>query len=345
MQKVRARIHLKSIRQNAAAFKKRAGVKLCAVVKANAYGHGAEEVALSLSGVADCFAVALIEEGLALRGAALDKDILVFTPPTDEAQAYSLISGGLVGSVGDLRTAKLFLRVCEKYRLQARVHLKVNTGMNRYGMDIASLGKTCKLLQNTAVKVEGVYSHLYSPSSAEGQRQRFLRAQAVCRRYYSKLTYHLSATFGALQGKAYAFDMVRIGIGLYGYLPDGCESFEKELNLQKGMTVYALTMKNRTYHGGGAGYGDCVALADGEEFSLLRIGYADGVLRRKENGLLGENVNALCMDVCLQKGRKKAGDWVCVLADAEEVARKTGTIAYEVLCAATSRAEFVYEYD
>ena len=345
MQKVQARIHLKSIRENAMAFAKTTGVKLCAVVKANAYGHGAEEVALSLSGVADCFAVALIEEGLALRGAALGKDILVFTPPTDEAQAYSLVSGGLVGSVGDLPTAKLFLRVCEKYRLQARVHLKVNTGMNRYGMHVSTLGKVCKLLRNSSVKVEGVYSHLYAPSCAETQRQRFLRAQAVCRRYYSSLTYHLSATYGALLGKEYAFDMVRVGIGLYGYLPDGCQGLEKTLDLQKGMTVYALAMKNRVYHGGGTGYGDGVSVVFGEPFSLLRIGYADGVLRKEQNGMTGENVNTLCMDVCFQRGTKKAGDWVCVLEDAERAAKERGTIAFEVLCAATMRAEFVYEYD
>lgn len=345
MQKVRANIHLKSIRQNAAAFKKHAGVKLCAVVKANAYGHGAEEVALALGGVADCFAVALVEEGLALRGAALGKDILVFTPPTDEAQAYSLVSGGLLGSVGDLRTAKLFLRVCEKYRLQARVHLKVNTGMNRYGMDTSTLGKVCKLLQNSSVRVEGVYSHLYSPSSAEEQRKRFLQAQAVCRRYYADLTYHLSATYGALLGKEYAFDMVRIGIGLYGYLPDGCPQLERTISLAKGMTVYALVVKNRVYHGGGAGYGDGVALTRGEGVSLLRVGYADGVLRKKQNGMLGENVNSLCMDVCFQKGKKNVGGWVCILEDAERAAKEIGTIAYEVLCAATMRAEFVYAYD
>ena len=230
MQKVRANIHLKSIRQNAAAFKKRAGVKLCAVVKANAYGHGAEEVALALGGVADCFAVALVEEGLALRGAALQKDILVFTPPTDAMQAFAIVSGGLVGSVDSLRAAKLFLRVCEKYRLQARVHLKVNTGMNRYGMEVSTLGKVCKLLKNSCVKVEGVYSHLYSPSSAEEQRKRFLRAQSVCLRYYTDLIYHLSATFGALLGKDYAFDMVRVGIGLYGYLPQNAEVDESVKN-------------------------------------------------------------------------------------------------------------------
>ena len=61
--------------------------------------------------------------------------------------------------------------------------------------------------------------------------------------------------------------------------------------------------------------------------------------------MIGENINALCMDVCFQKGKKRVGGWVCVLDDAEWAAKQTGSIAYEILCAATMRAEFVYEYD
>ncbi|MBQ2702031.1 MAG: alanine racemase, partial [Clostridia bacterium] len=79
MQKVRAKIHLRSIRSNAESFRKLSGTKLCAVVKANAYGHGAEEVVNALNGIADSFAVALIEEGIGIRVAAAGKEILVFT--------------------------------------------------------------------------------------------------------------------------------------------------------------------------------------------------------------------------------------------------------------------------
>ncbi len=352
MQKVRAVIHLKSIRENAKAFVKLTGKKVCAVVKANAYGHGAEEVVCALSGVVDCFAVSLIEEGLALKTAALDKEILVLTPPTDEEQILALIRGNLVGSIGSLHTANAFVGVCEKYRLQARVHLKINTGMNRYGMDIPTLGKVCKLLRRAGVRVEGIYSHLYSPRSAEGQRLLFLRACEACRRYYPNAIRHLSATYGCLKGEEFALDMVRVGIGLYGYLPDGLTATEtaraQELHLQKGMTVYALNVENRVYRFGGGGYGTpSLPLQKGDCLTLLRVGYGDGFLRKRENGTKGEehNVNNLCMDVCIRKGKGKRGDWVCLLKDAEAIAKQTGTIAYEVLCAATIRAEFVYEYD
>ena len=346
MQKVRARIQLKNILDNARLFKEKTAVKLCAVVKANAYGHGAEEVVAALCGAADCFAVALVEEGLSIRAAACGKEILVFTPPVDEAQAYYIVSGRLTGSVGDLQAAKLFVGVCKRFGLQANVHLKVNTGMNRYGMSLSTLRKVCRYLNGEpCVRVTGIYSHLYAPSCAEAQRSRFVQAERLCRKYFPCVCAHLSATYGSLLGKAYAFDMVRIGIGLYGYLPDGAEKFSMQFPLKKAMKIYAQAVTNRVYKGGGAGYGETPCLRFGEHFSLVRIGYADGVLSAKDNGFLGENANNLCMDVCLQKGAKKRGEWVCVMKDADKVALATGTISYEVLCAATRRAEFVYEYE
>lgn len=346
MQKVRAEIQLKNILDNARLFKRKTGGKLCAVVKANAYGHGAEEVVAALCGVADCFAVALVEEGLAIRAAACGKDILVFTPPINEEQAFYIVSGGLVGSVADMRTAKLFAGVCKRYGLRAKVHLKINTGMNRYGMSLSTLRKVCRYLQNEAdIAVEGVYSHLYSPAQAEAQRSLFQRAEKLCRRYFRDVCAHLSATQGCLMGKRFAFDMVRVGLGLYGYLPSENERFLSDFPVKRAMKIYAQSLKNRVYHGGGAGYGEETYLSHGDRFSLLRLGYADGALRVQDNGFVGENVNRLCMDVCMQKGAKKCGEWVCVMENADETAKKTGTIAYEVLCAATRRAEFVYVYE
>ena len=346
MQKVRAEIQLKNIRDNAKLFKRAMGGKLCAVVKANAYGHGAEEVVAALCGVADCFAVALVEEGLAIRGAACGQDVLVFTPPMNAEQAFYIVSGGLVGSVTDMRTAKLFAGVCKRYGLRARVHLKVNTGMNRYGMSLSTLRRLCEYLKKEkSVAVEGVYSHLYAPSQAETQRKCFERAETLCRGYFPNVCAHLSATQGCLLGKAFAFDMVRVGLGLYGYLPTPDEDIGKQFPVKKCMKIYAQSLGNRRYNGGGAGYGETVDLALGESFSLVRLGYADGFLRRESNGMVGENINRLCMDVCMQKKAKKRGEWVCVMENADETAAKTGTIAYEVLCAATRRAEFVYVYD
>ena len=343
MQKIVAQIHLGNIQRNAEYFKRRTGVKLCAVVKANAYGHGAEEVTFALSEIADCFAVALVDEGLQIRQAACGKDILVFSPPITEEEAYEIIINGFIATVPDLWTAKLILRTCGKYRLTARVHLKVNMGMNRYGMNGSMLGKVCTFLKGKPfVKVEGLYSHLYDTDKeiANAQRALFVKLQGICKRYFPSFISHLGATYGATLGQDFAFDMVRVGLGLYGYSPA-----EECLPLQKGMTVRAKITCSRKYTFGGVGYGKPPLPA--QQIAIVRGGYADGFLRKRENGTQGgeNNLNNLCMDVCLRESKQKRGVWTELLADAAQTAKKTGTIPYEVLCAATRRAEFIYDYE
>lgn len=352
MQKIRANIHLRNIRANAQAFKTLTGTRLCAVVKANAYGHGAEETVCALEGIADVFAVSLLCEAVAIRTAACGKDILILTPPVSEEDVYLALANGFILTVPDLVTARLVAKTSGKYRLKARVHLKVNTGMNRYGMNGSMLGKVCKFLRgNERVSTEGLYSHLYggTRASAEKQRALFLEMERVCRRYFPDILCHLSATFGATLGKEFAFDMVRIGIGLYGYLPDSATvdgEVVKKLGLRKAMTVYAVTTVNRRYSFGGAGYGTPRGkIEKGERLSVCRIGYADGILRKRENGVCEweRNANNACMDACVRTENKRRGAWVKILDDAAETARLTGTISYEVLCAATRRAEMTYD--
>lgn len=344
MQKVIAKINLKAIESNAEYFRSLTGVKLCAVVKANAYGHGSAEVVNALSGVADCFAVALIEEGIAIRSAACGKDVLVFTPPTTYEDVFALEENAFIATVDSLSTARLIKRVANERKKPVRVHLKINTGMNRYGMTMQTLGKACRLLYGDSyVFVEGVYSHLHAQTelSAFSQRERFMRAVEITREYFPCVTAHLSATFGALLGKEFAFDMVRIGLGLYGYAP------MPELPLNKAMQVYAQCVTVRKYGFGTLGYGENVRREKfGSKISVVRFGYADGFLRDQRNGVEGyeKNANTLCMDACVRLEKGRVGEWLPVLTDAEATASETGTIAYEVLCAATRRAEFCYEY-
>lgn len=348
MQKIKAKIHLKSIAENAKTFKALTGTKLCAVVKADAYGHGAEEVAFALQGIADCFAVALLSEAKAIKTPACGKDVLVLCPPIALFEAIEMVQNAFVCTVMGITSARLVARASEICHLPARVHLKVNTGMNRYGMGLSELGRVCNFFKTTPnVKVEGLFSHLHDPfgESAQKQRERFLQAERVCTRYYPTITRHLSATAGALLGESFAFDMVRVGIGLYGYLPFGAE---KELPLKKGMTVSAVSMGSRKYAYGAAGYGKELSPSEREKFlTILRVGYADGFLRKRENGIVGFEKNAgnLCMDACIQKGKCKRGKEVLVLMDADETAKQTGTISYEVLCSLTRRAEKIYLYD
>ena len=353
MQKVKATIHLGNIRRNAQAFKALSGVPLCAVVKANAYGHGAEETAFALSGIADCFAVALIEEGLSIRQAACGKRILILTPPLTEEDVYTMAANGFIVSVSNMNTAKRVLAVCKKFRLPICVHLKINTGMNRYGMPVSETERVCALFKNEPLtQVTGIYSHLYDTafSTATAQREMFLQAVDVCKRYFPEAVAHLGATYGCLLGKDFAFDMVRVGLGLYGYLPQGLSGHMletgKSLGLEQAMEISAAVIEGRNATFGGVGYGEPLQ-GFPMPLSTLRIGYADGFLRRRENGLVGSRnqPRPTCMDASVRIGALPQGTWQTVMWDAEEVARQTDTVSYEVLCAATRRAEFIYDND
>lgn len=352
MQKITAKIHLSAIRHNAQAFKNLTKTRLYAVVKANAYGHGAEEITACLADIADGFAVALIDEAIAIRSVACGKQILVFTPPINEEEVFYLAVNHFTATVPDLWTAKLVENACRKFNLPLSVHLKSNTGMNRYGMGLSMLGRVCNYLQNSSfVRVTGVYSHLYdcAKSTAEAQQKIFWYAQRIVKRRYPNATAHLSATYGSLLGEKFSFDGVRIGLGLYGYLPTGLEEREKQtaekLCLQKAMCVHAVVTASRTASFGGAGYG-APCIYEKQNLSVVRVGYADGFLRDKRGGILSESdkSSALCMDGCIVNGKRKRGEEVILLSDADTQAEAAKTISYEVLCAATRRAEFRYEY-
>ncbi len=353
MRKVIAKIDLENIRRNGEAFLRLTGKPVCAVVKANGYGHGAEEVVGALEGIAEYFAVSLLDEAIAIRVAVCGRKILILTPPTREEEVVLAAKNGFVLTVGDRARARLIATVCEREGLFARVHLKANTGMNRYGMDGAALQSVCAFLsKQPRVLVEGLYSHIYDYDrvSAETQRRKFLQMQRLAKGYFPRLLCHLSATYGALLGEAFAFDMTRIGLGLYGYIPDGANDLDEELvqnlGLRKAMSVWAEVSALRTYTEGGVGYGKA-RVEEGTPLSVLRYGYADGFLRKQNNGVCGAHLqaNTLCMDACVRKNTKgaKVGEWLPVLTDAAQTAKETDTISYEVLCAATRRAEMVYD--
>lgn len=336
MQQNTALIRLDAIRENARTFSALVkGSKLCAVVKADAYGHGAAMVAQALSVQADMFAVALVEEGMQLRCAGIAKDILVLVPALSESEVRRAIYYDLILSVGDARDYALIARVSQKTGGCVRCHLKVNTGMNRFGFDYDGFSSFTSGRLTDRIAVEGIYSHFYRPENETVTHRQYFLFCNFCKeaeRVFGKLTKHIAATGGTLADKEYHLDMVRIGIGLYGYLPGGFT--KKDLALQRAMSVFASVAAEREYHGGGAGYGDYVP--KGERLCVVRAGYADGLFRK------GVGTNDLCMDVFVAEANREKYQSVCILSDAEAYAKKYGTIAYEVLCKAGMRA--VREY-
>ncbi len=344
MQETTIEIDLRNLRENAKSFKTATDRFLYAVVKADAYGHGGARVVDALYGIADGFAVALIDEALAIKYSAGGKEILVFTPPLDESDVLVAAKNGFTLTAADLSSARLIVDTARKYCLTTTVQIKVNTGMNRYGVHETLLKQVCSILKDGGqVRVQGVYSHLYSHEKrlCEQQRMRFWKAVKICREHFPLVRAHLASTYGACLGKEYLFDGVRIGLGLYGYFPKG--ELEQPFPLLPVMRVFAPCVGAQTCAFGGAGYGGERADLLGKRLCLLRAGYADGFgVSGEQCGLLPPIVGQLCMDVCLTENEYKNKERVLLFDDAFAVAKSRGTSVYEVLCLMGLRGKRTY---
>lgn len=303
---------------------------MIAVVKDDAYGHGASEVAHALYGRAQIFAVSTVEEGAALKTAGIGADVLVLTPPLCDAEAQRLVAYRMIATASSVSAIRLLRRAEEKLGMRARAHLAVNTGMNRYGVRPENVAWA---LREADGMIEGAFSHLYLPgdASAKEQAELFSRAAETVKERVPFAVCHLNATGGMLAG--YESDAVRAGISLYGYLPQG---FEGELAVRPAMKIYATVAHSGTQFGGGIGY----ALAQKKygRIYTLRLGYGDGFFR---SGGLGAEGN-LCMDACVREGAAKFGERKLILSDVSEYAAEHGTTPYEVLVAVGRRALRVY---
>lgn len=326
MQKTLAIVNLRAIENNVRKAKSLiGGRKFYAVVKANAYGHGAEQVALHIQNLADGFCVAIAEEGIRLRLAGVTKPVLVLTPPLDGYDAARLAYYGLTATVNSVRTARLCAGMA--------CHIKVNTGMNRIGCDASELGDVLRVVGRDCA--EGVYSHLYAAESEEdslAQLALFEEAERAVKAVNPNAVAHIAASGGILRGGKFLKDGVRCGILLYGYAPAG---FRLD-GLYPAMKVYARRIQLTRAAGRGAGYGRLEKNV--KRLAAYRCGYADGFFRTVP---FGENM--LCMDSFVRAEEDGAGPLVPVLLNADEYAARCGTIAYEVLCRATARAEVRYE--
>lgn len=327
-------INLNNILYNIKALKKISGAnKFCAVVKANAYGHGAEEVSLFIEKECDCFAVAVFKEGVALRSVGVQKDILVFSPPLSEEHVVWCVSHDLCVTAADEKSAWLIRDACKKYSVNARVHLKINSGMNRYGVSIDELKKMIEILDGCS-RIEGIYSHFYDSKDevkCDAQFSYFLKCVNLVEKTEGKvLLKHISATGGVILSDKYALDMVRVGLGLYGYLPVESDKVE----LKKAMKCYAYAEEAKEYKFGGCAYGE----NDGSGFlSAVHFGYADGLIKNYPLG-----VNGLCMDAYVTDKKCFHGQKICVMDDADKAAQYCGTINYDVLCSFSERVERIY---
>ena len=334
-----AYIDLSVIKNNALEIKSKLKKKtrLCAVVKADAYGHGAVEVASAIYKIADCFAVAHVEEGVKLRRAGIDKDILVLLPALDKDECERAVFHRLTLTVESAYDIAFLENVCENMNSSVLVHLKINTGMNRLGVcGEKEIKDTLNVFANSKrVILDGFYTHFANPENKNSflvAQNKFLLANNLVKGYNKKVTAHASASGGFIRGAHY--DMVRIGILLYGYKP-----FESDyVNVAPAMKVYAPRLRLRSLKGGETAlYGDKIVMDD-VDLNLIAYGYADGLWRKNVSGQFYDR----CMDVTAVTDCEEVGLGVPVMIDADKLAKEYGTISYEVLTKCALRAKKVY---
>lgn len=358
-----ADISLGNLISNAVAIKEKiGGAKLLAVVKANAYGHGAEKVADALSPYVDYFGVSDITEALSLRNSGIKKPILIFgrTPP----EAVGILSDlYITQTVTDYEYANKLGLFCEKSGKRIKVHVKVDTGMSRLGVSCdRAEEEIVKIIGCKGLIVEGIYTHL----SASDERSLFCSAYTkkqiddflalTGKLKIAGITFdltHVSAS-GALADNLKEFNMVRAGLALYGCPPYG----NYPLNLKEVMTLRSrIVSVKRLERGSCIGYGCTEVLEKDANVLVASIGYADGFprslsgkgrafVRGKQLKVLGR----VCMDMIMLDGGNETfavGDKVEIFGfgtsvSINEFSACAGTVAYETLCRISPRVKRNY---
>ncbi len=335
---VKVIVDLTKIVENAKTVKKLLPkeTKLCAVVKADAYGHGAAEVSNALYNYVDCFAVATGEEAIELRYSGIDKPVLVLTK-TLKQEAELAIRHGISLTAESIDDLILYKKSAEHLRLKAKIHLKYDTGMRRQGFrSLKELERALVFCSNSKnLVLEGLYTHYAAPEnevSLERATDEFLLAVKIAKRYNKNVICHASASGGLLCGKF--FDMVRVGILLYGYKP----FLTDKISVSPAMKVLAPIVNRRVLKKGDhALYGEKTADKD-ENICLVRYGYADGLMRKETEG----QFNNRCMDVTALTDVKTENGYAVIMDDADALSAKYGTISYEILVKCALRAQKCY---
>ncbi len=354
-----AHISLDAISNNYEFFQQRVKpAQVIPVVKANAYGHGALAVTKHLYrelGV-NFFAVATLEEAIELAVAFPEISIIIFSRVFDNE--IHLLPRNAIISIGSMDEVRLFNT--SKYS-SIKVHLNVNTGMNRLGV---SVDQAIELISDpkSPIDIQGVYSH-YSSSDTESelvynkQNERFREFVTLIRELGFTGMIHQSNSAGVLHADQEYYDAVRLGIGLYGYDTSPTNAFNEFL--KPVMTVQApLVRVGRIKAGESVSYAEKWQAAVATNIGTVRIGYADGYSRALTNrgfvSIQGKEypvVGTVTMDhimIDLGQDRPKVGSVVTVLGgDSARVtisaaAHTLNTITYEICCAISPRVKRVY---
>jgi alanine racemase len=354
------------LRDNLAAVKACAApARVMAILKANAYGHGLEAVARCLAAQADSFGVALVEEGIALRRLGIDNPVLVMGGIWTR-QIPLFLEHGLSFTVPSVARLRDIEEAAAARGARARVHLKIDTGMERIGVHHYSAeGLLEAAARSPHCDVEGIYTHFANADAedlahARLQLERFLEVL----RFYERRSLpvparHVANSAALLRMPEALLDMARVGILLYGVYPYPGAPRTVEVKP-------ALSWRSRVVYfkvveaGSPVSYGSTWRSDHRVRLVTVPVGYGDGYFRSMSNKaevvLRGQRravVGRICMDqvmVNIEWGEAWNGDEVVLIGEqggarvnVEELAEWAGTIPYEILTAINARVPRIYE--
>lgn len=347
-------INLKEILKNFNQAKSCLGenVKVCVVVKANAYGFGANKICQLLNHKADYFAVARLCEFLKIHE-IVSKPILILSSLSEKEMRIAVENNAEI-SISDVESLLKVNEIAKKKMKIAKIHIAIDTGMNRFGIKTESelklFLKVLKRMKN--VQVVGAFSHFYDAENSERtrvQREKFLKFQKNIEKQKLHPIFHLANSVG-LKDKKNQFDMVRLGIDLY-------LSKENKHKFKTNILLLKDVMKNEiiSYDG------DFVA-KNNMKIAICQGGYADGIFRLLSHagevlisGQRAPIVGKICMDVFMADVSKIhgvcVGDEVVIFGSQKEsaisvceIASKCDTISYEIYTRISERVKRVYRW-
>lgn len=341
--------------------------KVCCVVKANAYGHGSLELAkFYVEQGADYLAVATPSEALELRKNGVECPLMCLGYVPQDCYG-ELLCHHVDVPVYSLEMAEKLSDIATQLQIVANIHIKLDSGMSRIGFQCTdeNVEKVEKIYRMKNLFFKGVFTHFARADEQQRETtdEQFERYCSFIEKLERRDIYfeigHCCNTAGAIYYPQYHLDMVRLGIGLYGYYPSD-DVDKSKVKLKPAMSVYScISHLKKLEKGRGISYGHryCVN-GETELIATIPIGYADGFTRmlysKVEVEIGGECypvVGSICMDQCMVRlNCNKAfhvGDKVTIYSDkegfgADRLARNLGTISYEILCMLQRRVPRVY---
>ena len=366
-----AQIDLDAAAHNMRQIRKHVGpdVKIAAVVKANAYGHGSVELAKTFAeNGADCFAVSSLDEAVELRRYAhIDKEIFILGH-TDARRTEELLTYDIEPAVFNLKNAEFFSQEAQRLGKTLRVHIAVDTGMSRVGFQVNEFSvseiKAIAALPN--IEIRGMFTH-FAVSDIKDKtftREQYGHFRWMCKRMEEEGIHialrHCCNSAAALELPEYYCDMVRPGIIMYGCEPSPDVDI-KPYDLRPVMSLRCCIAHVKLIDAGATvSYGRHYTAPSRRKIATLPVGYADGYSRILSgkvdvlyHGHRVPQVGAICMDQCMidvsGEANVHSGDEVVLFGrqgdsfiPIEEIAAVCGTINYEIMCNISRRVPRVY---